>query len=82
MTASKSKETKERLDILNHSNDGFFIASEDLRLRGPGGSFLESGKVGVLDFKVADVFQDAKLLQNASEEADRRSSGRSETGIP
>ena len=30
MTASKSKETKERLDILNHSNDGFFIASEDL----------------------------------------------------
>ena len=36
MTASKSKETKERLDILNHSNDGFFIASEDLRLRGPG----------------------------------------------
>ena len=36
MSASKSKETKERLEILNHSNDGFFIASEDLRLRGPG----------------------------------------------
>ena len=41
MTASKSKETKERLDILNHSNDGFRIASEDLRLRGPG-DLLES----------------------------------------
>ena len=39
MSASKSKETKERLDILNKSNDGFFIASEDLRLRGPGDLF-------------------------------------------
>ena len=39
MTASKSDETKERLDILNHSNDGFFIAGEDLRLRGPGDLF-------------------------------------------
>ena len=35
MSASKSKETKERLEILNHSNDGFQIASEDLRLRYP-----------------------------------------------
>ena len=33
MSASKSKETKERLEILNKSNDGFFIASEDLRLK-------------------------------------------------
>lgn len=33
MSASKSKETKERLGILNKSNDGFFIASEDLKLR-------------------------------------------------
>ena len=55
---------------LNHSNDGFFIASEDLRLRGPGDLF-GIRQSGVLDFKVADVFQDAKLLQNASEEADR-----------
>ena len=60
----------EGTDILNHSNDGFFIASEDLRLRGPGDLF-GIRQSGVLDFKVADVFQDAKLLQNASEEADR-----------
>ncbi len=39
MTASRSKETKERLEILNHSNDGFYIANEDLRLRGPGDLF-------------------------------------------
>lgn len=39
MSSSKAKETKERLDILNQSNDGFKIASEDLRLRGPGDLF-------------------------------------------
>lgn len=62
MTASKSKETKERLDILNHSNDGFFIASEDLQLRIPGGSFWNR-QSGVLDFKVADVFQDENCFK-------------------
>ena len=68
MSASKSDETKERLDILNHSNDGFFIAGEDLRLRGPGDLF-GIRQSGILDFKVAVVFQDAKVLKNASEEA-------------
>ena len=68
MSASKSKETKERLDILNQSNDGFFIASEDLRLRGPGDLF-GIRQSGLMDFKLGDVFQDAKLLQQASEAA-------------
>lgn len=68
MSASKSKETKERLDILNKSNDGFFIASEDLRLRGPGDLF-GIRQSGILDFKLGDVFQDSKVLQQASEAA-------------
>ena len=68
MTASKSEETKERLDILNHSNDGFYIAGEDLRLRGPGDLF-GIRQSGILDFKIADVFQDAALLQCASSDA-------------
>lgn len=68
MTASKSDETKERLDILSHSNDGFYIAGEDLRLRGPGDLF-GIRQSGILDFKIADVFQDAKLLQCAGEDA-------------
>ena len=68
MTASKAKETKERLDILNHSNDGFKIASEDLRLRGPGDLF-GIRQSGLLNFKLGDVFQDAKILQMANESA-------------
>ena len=68
MTASKSEETKERLDILNHSNDGFYIAGEDLRLRGPGDLF-GIRQSGILDFKIADVFQDAALLHCASSDA-------------
>ena len=68
MTASKSKETKERLEILNHSNDGFYIANEDLKLRGPGDLF-GIRQSGVMDFKLGDIFQDAKILQNANEAA-------------
>lgn len=68
MTASKSSETKERLEILNHSNDGFYIANEDLKLRGPGDLF-GIRQSGVMDFKLGDIFQDAKILQNANEAA-------------
>lgn len=68
MTASKTKETKKRLEILNHSNDGFYIASEDLKLRGPGDLF-GIRQSGILDFKLGDVFQDAKILQHASDAA-------------
>lgn len=70
MSPSKSKETKERLEILNHSNDGFFIAGEDLRLRGPGDLF-GIRQSGILDFQIADVFQDARLLQEAGTAADK-----------
>ena len=68
ISGSKSKETKRRLEILNKSNDGFKIASEDLKLRGPGDIF-GIRQSGVLDFKLADVFQDAEILKQASEAA-------------
>lgn len=64
----EGKETKKRLEILNHSNDGFFIAKEDMKLRGPGDLF-GIRQSGMLEFKIADVFQDADLLQNAYEAA-------------
>ena len=68
MSGSKTDDTQERLSILNKSNDGFYIASEDLKLRGPGDLF-GIRQSGVLDFKIGDVFQDAKVLQRASEAA-------------
>ena len=63
-------DTKKRLDILNHSNDGFYIAAEDLKLRGPGDIFgvRQSGE---MEFKLADIFTDANLLKTVSEEVNR-----------
>ena len=60
----------ERLDILNRSNDGFYIASEDLKLRGPGDIFGVR-QSGDMEFKLADIYTDASLLKTASQEADR-----------
>ena len=59
--------TQERLDILNRSNDGFYIASEDLKLRGPG-DFFGLRQSGDMEFKIADIFTDANLLKTVSEE--------------
>ncbi len=69
MSSSKSKETKERLSILSNTNDGFKIASEDLRLRGPGDLF-GIRQSGLMNFRLGDVYQDAAILQMASEAAD------------
>ena len=64
VNGSMSKESKERLEILNASNDGFFIASEDLKLRGPGDLF-GIRQSGVMEFKMADIFQDANIMKEA-----------------
>ena len=64
--SSDSKKIKKRLEILNQSNDGFYIASEDLKLRGPGDLF-GIRQSGILEFRLGDVFQDAGILQQASE---------------
>ena len=63
---TNSKRTRERLEVLNHSNDGFYIANEDLKMRGPGDLF-GIRQSGLLDFKIGDVFQDARTLQEANE---------------
>lgn len=64
---AKSKASTKRLDILNRSNDGFFIASEDLKLRGPG-DFFGIRQSGDFAFHIADIYQDADLLKEASRE--------------
>ncbi|MCR4956072.1 MAG: ATP-dependent DNA helicase RecG [Lachnospiraceae bacterium] len=61
------KEKNKRLEILNSSNDGFYIAEKDLELRGPGDIFGIK-QSGDLDFKVADIYHDASLLKDASYE--------------
>ncbi len=68
VAGSENKDTMERLEILNKSNDGFFIAREDLRLRGPG-DFFGIRQSGLLEFKMADVFQDSEILMEANEAA-------------
>lgn len=63
---SSSREAWDRLEILNKSNDGFYIAGEDLKRRGPGDIF-GIRQSGDLDFKLGDIFTDAKLLKAAAE---------------
>lgn len=62
ISGAKNKETRERLDILNKSNDGFFIASQDLKLRGPG-DFFGIRQSGDMAFKLGDIYADAATLK-------------------
>ena len=66
MYKKDTKETKERLEVLNHSNDGFYIANEDLKLRGPG-DFFGIRQSGEFDFKVGDIYNDQEMLKSAKE---------------
>lgn len=62
------EDTAKRLDILNKTNDGFVIADEDMKLRGPG-DFFGIRQSGLMDFSIADIYRDAELLKEASKEA-------------
>lgn len=64
----EEEETRKRLEILEKSNDGFQIAGEDLRLRGPG-DFFGVRQSGMMEFKLADIFQDSEILKQAGEAA-------------
>ena len=65
---NKEETTSKRLDILNKSNDGFYIAGEDLKLRGPGDLF-GIRQSGILEFRIGDIFNDADILKEASRAA-------------
>ena len=65
----KSGDTKRRLDVIKNNTDGFKIADEDLKLRGPG-DFLGSRQHGLPDMKIADIFADRETLHSAGKEAE------------
>jgi len=63
---SDTEIARKRLEVIGSSNDGFYIASEDLRLRGPG-EILGSEQSGQLSFEIADIYSDSDILKLAYE---------------
>ena len=69
VSTSKKEEAKQRLDIIGKSNDGFYIAEQDLKLRGPG-DFFGIRQSGDMSFTLADIYTDADMLKKAKDCAD------------
>jgi ATP-dependent DNA helicase RecG len=69
ISGQTGEETMKRLEILNKSNDGFHIASEDLKLRGSGDIFGVR-QSGLMEFRLGDIYQDAEVLKEAAEAAE------------
>ena len=66
---NKNEETRERLKVMTKTADGFKIAEEDLRLRGPG-DFFGIRQHGLPGLRIADIGCDTKLLREAQEAAE------------
>lgn len=64
-----SKTANKRLGVLRESNDGFYIAEQDLKIRGPG-ELLGTKQTGVADLKIADLIRDAELVEEVRSFAD------------
>jgi ATP-dependent DNA helicase RecG len=62
------EDARRRLDVMCSTTDGFRVAEEDLRIRGPG-EFLGTRQSGLPDMRVADIVRDAELLEVARKEA-------------
>jgi ATP-dependent DNA helicase RecG len=65
---AENEEARRRLELMKETNDGFVIAREDLRLRGPG-DFFGRRQHGLPQFKLADLLEDSALLPAAKEAA-------------
>lgn len=64
-----SKTANKRLAVLRESNDGFYIAQQDLEIRGPG-ELLGTKQTGLADLKIADLIRDAELIPQVQNIAD------------
>ena len=69
LTASQATPTLDRLDVLVRTSDGFKIAEEDLRLRGPG-EFLGTRQHGLPEFRAANLLTDGEILRQAQRDAE------------
>jgi ATP-dependent DNA helicase RecG len=63
-----SVDARKRLKVMEKTNDGFTIAEEDLAIRGPG-DFLGTRQSGLPDFRIASIIRDARILNDAKEDA-------------
>ncbi|HIK55581.1 MAG TPA: ATP-dependent DNA helicase RecG [Synechococcales cyanobacterium M55_K2018_004] len=70
MSSSKSEVSRQRLKVLEQSQDGFFISEMDLRLRGPG-EVLGTRQSGLPDFALASLIEDQDVLEIAREAAEK-----------
>ena len=64
----RASPARQRLDALVRSSDGFVIAEEDLKIRGPG-EFFGTRQWGVPEFRAANLVRDGALLERARQEA-------------
>ncbi|MEN9220089.1 MAG: ATP-dependent DNA helicase RecG [Thermostichales cyanobacterium BF4_bins_65] len=69
MTASRSEDARQRLNVMEQSQDGFFIAEMDLRFRGPG-EVLGTRQSGLPDFALASLVEDQDVLDIARQSAE------------
>lgn len=66
--ATSNQATMDRLQIMEQTNNGFVISEKDLELRGPG-EFLGTRQSGLVNFVLADIIKDTKILEEARKEA-------------
>ena len=69
VTNDKSPAAMKRLAVLAHTDDGFKIAEEDLKLRGPG-EFFGDRQSGEFAFAAGDIFADSDILKEAAQAAE------------
>jgi ATP-dependent DNA helicase RecG len=70
MSSSKTETARQRLQVLEQSQDGFFISEMDMRFRGPG-EVLGTRQSGLSDFTLASLVQDQEVLELAREAAEK-----------
>ena len=64
----RSADARKRLKVMEKTTDGFVLAEEDLAIRGPG-DFLGTRQSGLPDFRIASIIRDARILNDAREDA-------------